>query len=115
MIYEKSFKLPELKRRTIKRELSLFSEKDGALYCRGIHFKKGKKGLVMAEGAELVSALPDGCAKLLSSSGHADRVFAYLEEDRLLSLDDEKKYLMTQPPKSVVLYRTKDGDELLFV
>ena len=73
MIYEKSLQLPQLKRRTIRRELSLFSEKDGTLYCRGIHFKKGNGGLVMAEGAELVSALPDGCMKLVCSTGHVEK------------------------------------------
>ena len=114
MIYEKSLKLPDFKRRTIRRKLSLFSEQEGALYCRGIHFKRGNGGLVMAEGAELVSALPEGCMKLVCSSGHSERIFVFCAVG-LLSLDDGKRYPVADLPKFIVIYRTEENGELLFV
>ncbi len=72
MIYEKALMPPSYRRRSVRREIALFSERSGALTARGLHFMPQGTDLVCAEGAEETERpVPRGANGLIGAEGHS--------------------------------------------
>ena len=115
MIYDKELLSPALKRRSVKRELSLFREKSGALLCRGLNFREEDGAIVCGEGTEKISVLPEGTVKLIASKGHRMEAYAYTSAGSLISLNGGNSYSGVPSPKAVIAYTAESGEELLFI
>ena len=75
-----------------------------------MHFREREGGLVVAEGAEFVSALPSDCIGLRTSSGFAYQQFFLSYNGFLTRMSDSKKFL-TRTPDRILIYRAPDGKE----
>ena len=105
MIYEKTLKTPVFHRRSIRREIVLFGEKNGAISAYGLHFKQSAKGIVCAEGATSLGAEK----KFLRTAGHAEETFE-ITDGALLS-PSGTSYLFPQTPLSLLCFVAKTGEK----
>ncbi len=105
MIYEKTLKTPTLSRRSIRCEICLFGEKNGAISAYGLHFKQSAKGIVCAEGAISLGAEK----KFLLTSGHAAERFE--RTDGALLSPSGTRYPFAQTPLSLFCFITKTGEK----
>lgn len=115
MIVPKKLLAPTLKTRSVRRELSLFRDKNGALTCYGLHFKEKEGSLVVAEGAKAISDLPQGTLRLISPVGHRGGRYAFAVNGRLISLDGGDSFTGVPSPEELICYRTQEGEELYYV
>ncbi len=107
MIYDKTIAPPVYRRRSVKRELSLFRERQGALLCRGLHFREEGDALVCAEGAEEIAEVAPGTV-LYAPEGHGGEPFFY--SDGTLRSDSTSYPGFSAPPNAVICYRAESGD-----
>lgn len=113
MIYEKKLTSPTFRKRSIKRGLSLFKERSGALLCRGLHFREEDGCLTVAEGAENLSALPAGTEELYTTSGHDEIAFAQTG-NILRAVDGSIRYTGVVSCTEFLSYRSGTTGSVLF-
>lgn len=106
IVYDKALKSPAFRRRSVRREISLFKEREGALLARGLHFKAEDGALVPAEGAEKLCDAADVRA-LSAAEGQAPKLFVLGEGGALRAIGEEQTY--SHPGAQAILSMT-EGD-----
>lgn len=112
IVYTKSILSPSLRRRTVRRKLSLFRGESGALTAYGLHFRRAEDALVCAEGCEQTEwNCPAGTKKLFSVGG---RLFAATEEGICEPMrGGELKKLV--PPAEMLAFPLESGETKIYL
>lgn len=108
MIYEKSLSSPAYRRRSLRRGISLFGEKNGTISAYGLHFRQSDRGIVCAEGATSLGAEKE----LILTSGHAEEVFE--RTDGALLSPQGTRYPLPQAPDSLLCFAAREGGKEYF-
>lgn len=116
MIYGKAILSPALRRRTITRKLSLFRERNGALFCRGTHFCEEEDGaLVPAEGAKKCGEVTDAVA-FFTASGQSCRSFRYGSDRAIHELCGNLTFPGVPKPKQIVgFFDPERGEQFIAI
>lgn len=104
MIYEKKLSAPAFNRRNVRRKISLFQEKSGAISAYGLHFKQTEEGIVCAEGADF---LQKRAPRLFASEGHARIQFTH---DNSVIASSEGVFPFSYEPNALVCFVTKENE-----
>ncbi len=108
MILEKELLSPRFNRRSVRRTLSLFGEKRGAIFAEGLHFRDNGRELVCAEGARSLGPTKT----LILSQGHAEEEFEY-RGGALVSPAGES-YPVPALPNALFCFVPKEGGKEYF-
>ncbi len=108
MIYDKELSPPAYRRRSVRRELSFFGEQQNAVSAYGLHFKQTARGLVCAEGAELL-----GSAKtLLPGQGYTARLYEYA--GGAVVTPSGERFPFPSEPAAIFCFLSAEGEEQHF-
>lgn len=108
MIYRKEIVAPGFRRRSVRREISLFAEKSGSVSAYGLHFRDGGRGIVCAEGARSLGAEK----QLIATKGHAEELFGC--EDGMLRSPAGESYPLSSLPNQLLCFVSEAGEKEYF-
>lgn len=107
MICEKELSVPAFRRRTVTREIALFSERSGALTARGLHFSADGSAVTVGEGAETEAKV--SATDLMLSAGQGNALYLY--GDGVLQAYGGGSYSFPEKPNAIVAFRNAGGRE----
>lgn len=115
MIYEKSVELPKFRRRNLTKRLSLFREKNGALFCKGAHFQTEGGEIVLAEGLKQRGELSLRPTAVYPSAGQGNAVFFATGDHTLTEWNGERQFAGVPELNRLLSFQGERGEIFLGV